>query len=30
MGPDGLLYVLLQNMNDDPKGGSIVRLAPSN
>ncbi|HTC84373.1 MAG TPA: PQQ-dependent sugar dehydrogenase, partial [Rhizomicrobium sp.] len=30
MGPDGLLYVLLQNMNDDPKGGSIVRLVPSN
>ena len=29
-GPDGLLYVLLQNMNGDPKGGSIVRLVPAN
>jgi hypothetical protein len=27
-GPDGLLYLLLQNMNGDPKGGSIVRLVP--
>jgi aldose sugar dehydrogenase len=27
-GPDGLLYVLLQNRNGDPKGGSIIRLAP--
>jgi len=25
-GPDGLLYVLLQNRNGDPVGGSIVRL----
>jgi glucose/arabinose dehydrogenase/mono/diheme cytochrome c family protein len=29
-GPDGLLYVLLQNMNGDPKGGSIIRLVPAN
>jgi len=29
-GPDGLLYLLLQNMNGDPKGGSIVRLVPAN
>jgi glucose/arabinose dehydrogenase/mono/diheme cytochrome c family protein len=29
-GPDGLLYLLLQNMNGDPKGGSIVRLVPKN
>lgn len=28
-GPDGLLYVLLQNRNGDPKGGSIIRLAPA-
>jgi aldose sugar dehydrogenase len=28
-GPDGLLYLLLQNMNGDPKGGSIVRLVPT-
>jgi len=28
-GPDGLLYLLLQNMNGDPKGGSIVRLVPA-
>jgi hypothetical protein len=27
-GPDGLLYLLLQNMNGDLKGGSIVRLVP--
>ena len=27
-GPDGLIYVLLQNMNGDPKGGSIIRLVP--
>lgn len=27
-GPDGLLYVLLQNRNGDPVGGSIVRLVP--
>ena len=27
-GPDGLLYLLLQNMNGDPEGGSIVRLVP--
>jgi len=27
-GPDGLLYLLLQNRNGDPKGGSIVRLVP--
>jgi len=30
VGPDGLIYVLLQNMNGDPKGGSIVRLVPVN
>ena len=30
MGPDRLIYVLLQNMNGDPKGGSIVRLVPAN
>jgi len=30
MGPDGLIYVLFQNMNGDPKGGSIVRLVPAN
>src|SRR4051812_31293977 len=30
MGPDGLLYVLLQNMNGDTKGGSIIRLVPAN
>jgi len=30
MGPDGNLYLLLQNMNGDPKGGSIVRLVPAN
>ncbi|HMH65646.1 MAG TPA: PQQ-dependent sugar dehydrogenase, partial [Rhizomicrobium sp.] len=29
-GPDGFLYVLLQNMNGDPKGGSIIRLVPAN
>jgi glucose/arabinose dehydrogenase len=29
-GPDGLLYLLLQNMNGDPKGGSIIRLVPTN
>jgi len=28
-GPDGLLYVLLQNRNGDPVGGSIVRLVPT-
>lgn len=28
-GPDGLLYLLLQNRNGDPKGGSIVRLVPT-
>jgi glucose/arabinose dehydrogenase len=28
-GPDGYLYVLLQNMNGDPKGGSIIRLVPA-
>jgi aldose sugar dehydrogenase len=27
-GPDGFIYVLLQNMNGDPKGGSIIRLVP--
>ena len=27
--PDGTIYVLLQNMNGDPKGGSIVRLVPA-
>ena len=27
-GPDGLLYVLLQNRNGDPVGGSIIRLVP--
>jgi glucose/arabinose dehydrogenase/mono/diheme cytochrome c family protein len=30
VGPDGLIYVLLQNMNGDPKGGSIIRLVPTN
>ena len=30
VGPDGLIYVLLQNMNGEPKGGSIVRLVPTN
>ena len=30
VGPDGLLYVLLQNRNGDPKGGSIIRLVPAN
>jgi glucose/arabinose dehydrogenase/mono/diheme cytochrome c family protein len=29
-GPDGNIYVLLQNMNGDPVGGSIVRLVPAN
>jgi len=29
-GPDGDLYILLQNMNGDPTGGSIVRLVPAN
>ena len=29
-GPDGLLYLLLQNMNGDTKGGSIIRLVPAN
>jgi glucose/arabinose dehydrogenase len=29
-GPDGFLYLLLQNMNGDPKGGSIIRLVPAN
>jgi len=29
MGPDGFIYLLLQNMNGDPKGGSIVRLVPA-
>ena len=29
-GPDGFVYVLLQNMNGDPKGGSIIRLVPAN
>ena len=29
-GPDGNLYLLLQNMNGDPVGGSIVRLVPAN
>jgi glucose/arabinose dehydrogenase len=28
-GPDGYLYLLLQNRNGDPVGGSIVRLVPS-
>jgi glucose/arabinose dehydrogenase len=28
-GPDGFIYVLLQNMNGDPKGGSIIRLVPA-
>jgi glucose/arabinose dehydrogenase len=27
-GPDGFLYVLLQNRNGDPLGGSIIRLVP--
>ena len=27
-GPDGLLYVLLQNRNGDATGGSIIRLVP--
>jgi len=30
VGPDGLIYVLLQNMNGDAKGGSIIRLVPAN
>lgn len=30
VGPDGLVYVLLQNMNGDAKGGSIIRLVPAN
>jgi glucose/arabinose dehydrogenase len=30
IGPDGLLYVLLQNRNGDSTGGSIVRLVPQN
>ena len=30
VGPDGNIYLLLQNMNGDPKGGSIVRLVPAN
>ena len=29
-GTGWLLYLLLQNMNGDPKGGSIVRLVPAN
>ena len=29
-GPDGFVYVLLQNMNGDAKGGSIIRLVPAN
>ena len=29
-GPDGFLYVLLQNRNGDPVGGSIIRLVPAN
>ena len=29
-GPDGLLYLLLQDMNGDTKGGSIIRLVPAN
>jgi aldose sugar dehydrogenase len=29
VGPDGFLYVLLQNMNGDAKGGSIIRLVPA-
>jgi hypothetical protein len=29
-GPDGNLYVLLQNMNGDMTGGSIIRLVPAN
>jgi glucose/arabinose dehydrogenase len=28
-GPDGYIYILLQNMNGDPTGGSIVRLVPA-
>jgi hypothetical protein len=28
-GPDGLLYLLLQNENGDAKGGSIIRLSPA-
>jgi glucose/arabinose dehydrogenase len=28
-GPDGFLYVLLQNQNGDPVGGSIIRLVPA-
>ncbi|HVV28698.1 MAG TPA: PQQ-dependent sugar dehydrogenase [Rhizomicrobium sp.] len=28
-GPDGDVYLLLQTMNGDPKGGSIVRLVPA-
>ena len=30
VGPDGMLYLLLQNRNGDEKGGSIVRLVPAN
>jgi glucose/arabinose dehydrogenase len=29
MSPDGMIYILLQNMNGDEKGGSIVRLVPA-
>ena len=29
-GPDGNLYLLLQNMNGDQTGGSIIRLVPAN
>lgn len=29
-GPDGDLYILLQNQNGDATGGSIVRLVPAN
>jgi glucose/arabinose dehydrogenase len=28
-GPDGYLYLLLQNRNGDPVGGSIARLVPA-
>lgn len=28
-GPDGNLYLLLQNANGDPKGGSVIRLVPT-
>ena len=28
-GPDGNVYLLLQNRNGDPVGGSIARLVPS-